>query len=407
MATEAADDLDGVPLRIAHIQLDSTAADPVCEELTARGAPCDVRHIDARSDLGALLAAEPVDAIVADHEILPPGERTPLDVARSVCPDTPFLYRGGSIGEDLAAEAVLAGAAGYLLKSRLSALWPTLRKVVAAARRRADERRAEEARRIRLNRYQLLVETCREGIWVIDLEGKTTYANHRMGEILGLDAAEMLGRSMFDFMDDKGRAISAENLERRRRGLAEQHEFLFRRSEGSDVWTLINTSPFLDAAGNAVEVLGMITDITDLKQTEQKLSEKLAVIEKQRSELQMLSSPVIEVWDGVLCLPVVSSVDSVRAAAMLESLLDAVTRGRARFAIIDLTGVESIDSAAADHFVKIVAAVRLIGAESIITGLRPAVAQAIVALGVDLPGVATLPNLKAGLRLCMRRMDLL
>jgi rsbT co-antagonist protein RsbR len=100
----------------------------------------------------------------------------------------------------------------------------------------------------------------------------------------------------------------------------------------------------------------------------------------------------------------VGVVDSSRTAEVMDSLLDAVSRTRARFAILDLTGVEAVDTKTAAYLIELVRAIRLLGAEGIITGIRPSVAQTVVAIGVDLGGVVTLSNLRAGLRHCILQM---
>lgn len=132
------------------------------------------------------------------------------------------------------------------------------------------------------------------------------------------------------------------------------------------------------------------------------LEDKLATIERQREAISQLSSPIIQVWQGVLTVPIIGTIDAVRAAHLLENLLAAVLRARARYAILDLTGVDVVDTSAADHFVKILRAVELLGAQCIITGIKVVVAQTMVALGVDLSGVTTMANLEDALQSCLR-----
>jgi len=129
------------------------------------------------------------------------------------------------------------------------------------------------------------------------------------------------------------------------------------------------------------------------------LLEKLATIEEQRVAIRELSTPVIEVWDGVLCLPVVGVMDTTRSAEMTEALLRAVVDKRARCAIIDVTGIEVMDTATADHFLRMAKAVRLLGAQCVLAGMSPGIAQTIVHMGVDLSGVATHRSLRDALSL--------
>jgi PAS domain S-box-containing protein len=117
-------------------------------------------------------------------------------------------------------------------------------------------------------RYRLMVDTAYEGVWLIDAEGRTTFANRRMGEMLGYTPEEMLGRSMFDFMDEAARTEATANFARRKTGVSEQHEFRFTRKDGSDLWTIVAASPTLDATGQMTSALGMVTDITKRKAAE-------------------------------------------------------------------------------------------------------------------------------------------
>jgi len=131
------------------------------------------------------------------------------------------------------------------------------------------------------------------------------------------------------------------------------------------------------------------------------LEDKLATIDRQRAAISRLSSPIIQVWEGVLTVPVVGAIDPQRATDLLENLLAAVLRVRARYAILDLTGADVIDSTAADHFCKIIRAVELLGARCIITGIKPAVAQTMIALGVDMSRMTTMATLADGLQSCL------
>lgn len=132
--------------------------------------------------------------------------------------------------------------------------------------------------------------------------------------------------------------------------------------------------------------------------------EQDAIIERQRAELRELAAPVIQVWDGILTLAIVGGLDNERASTLTESLLARVVELRARFLLLDITAIEVVDAATAKHFVTIVRAVQLLGAECIITGIRPAVAQSMVGTGVELSHIVTLATLQDGLRYCLDRM---
>ena len=107
----------------------------------------------------------------------------------------------------------------------------------------------------------------------------------------------------------------------------------------------------------------------------------------------------------MLALPVIGVVDSRRSVDIMERLLTEVTERQARFVILDITGVDVVDTRTADHFIKVIKAAELLGTTCIVTGIRPAVAQTLVQIGVDLSQVITLRNLQDGLRECLRRMS--
>jgi rsbT co-antagonist protein RsbR len=128
------------------------------------------------------------------------------------------------------------------------------------------------------------------------------------------------------------------------------------------------------------------------------LHAQLETIELQQAAIRELSTPIIEVWARVLCLPVIGIVDSQRSAEMTEKLLDTIVEKQAQMAIIDITGIDVLDTKTADHFIKMAKAVRLLGSECILTGINPGIAQTLTHIGVDLVGVRTLRSLKDALQ---------
>lgn len=133
--------------------------------------------------------------------------------------------------------------------------------------------------------------------------------------------------------------------------------------------------------------------------------QKLELIDQQRRSIEELSTPIIKVWERVLVLPLIGAIDTRRSQRLTESLLTDIAATMTRVAILDITGVPAVDSAVANHLIKTVSAVRLLGAECVITGIRPDVAQTIIHLGVDLSDVETLSNLSEGLKWAFRRLD--
>jgi rsbT co-antagonist protein RsbR len=130
------------------------------------------------------------------------------------------------------------------------------------------------------------------------------------------------------------------------------------------------------------------------------------VIVRQQQELMELSTPVVTLWDGVLALPLIGTLDSARTQVVMESLLQRIVDSGAAIAIIDITGVPTVDTLTAQHLLKTVAAARLMGADCIISGIRPQIAQTIVHLGVDLGTVVTKATLAGAFAIALKRLGL-
>lgn len=138
----------------------------------------------------------------------------------------------------------------------------------------------------------------------------------------------------------------------------------------------------------------------------EELEEKLALIEQQRKAIEELSTPIIKIWERVLVLPLIGTLDTRRSQRLTEALLTDIATTQTRVTILDITGVPTVDSAVANHILKTVAAVQLLGASCVITGIRPEVAQTMVHLGVDLSGVETLSTLAEGLKWAFRSLNI-
>ncbi len=128
------------------------------------------------------------------------------------------------------------------------------------------------------------------------------------------------------------------------------------------------------------------------------------VIRRQQEELLELSTPVVKLWDGVLALPLIGTLDSQRSQTVMESLLQRIVDTGSEIAIIDITGVPTVDTLVAQHLLKTVTAIRLMGADCIISGIRPQIAQTIVHLGLDLGTLTTKANLADALKLALTRV---
>ena len=128
-----------------------------------------------------------------------------------------------------------------------------------------------------------------------------------------------------------------------------------------------------------------------------------SVIGRQQEELLELSTPVVQLWDNILALPLIGTLDSARTQVVMENLLEKIVETEAMIAIIDITGVPTVDTLVAQHLLKTVAAARLMGADCIISGIRPQIAQTIIHLGINLSEVITKATLADALAVAMQR----
>ena len=164
------------------------------------------------------------------------------------------------------------------------------------------------------------------------------------------------------------------------------------------------TEPMAALASTVNGIIERLRRVRSETQTyERELEDQLATIEKQRAAIKELSTPMIEVWAGVLCVPIVGVIDSSRAGEMTSALLSAVVEKKVRFTIIDITGIEAMDTRATDHFLRMARSVRLLGAECVLSGINPNVARSIIHMGVELSGIQTYRSLRDALQHHVRR----
>lgn len=128
------------------------------------------------------------------------------------------------------------------------------------------------------------------------------------------------------------------------------------------------------------------------------LAEKERTIQAQQEELKHTSTPITEIWDGVLTLPIIGTLDSSRTMSVMENMLERIEKERAKVVVIDVTGVQAIDSQVSHHLIQMIRAVGLMGAKAILTGIRPEIARAITSLNIDLSLVSTRATLSEGLK---------
>jgi rsbT co-antagonist protein RsbR len=210
-------------------------------------------------------------------------------------------------------------------------------------------------------------------------------------------ADEVVGRhiSMFYSAEDIRRGLPERQLAVAARDGRLESDGWRERKDGSRFWSSSVLSPIRDVTGELVGYVRVARDMTERREHEQ-------LVQRQRDEILELSTPVIEVWQKVLVLPIIGTLDSSRAARLTESLLDKIAANQSEVVILDVSGVPAIDTDVAQHLLKTVEAARLMGTVSVLSGVRPETAQAIVHLGIDLGALRSRASLSDALQLALK-----
>jgi rsbT co-antagonist protein RsbR len=229
-------------------------------------------------------------------------------------------------------------------------------------------------------------------VWAVDTEGYMTYHDGKAAQ----NEANLTGKNMFETFPEQ---ISVWL----RRALEGEPQRRITETAPGHFWENWYT-PLRGEDGEVKGVIGMSIDVTETQKAQRDLAQKVEVIERQQEVIRNLETPVLEVWEGVIALPLVGIIDSSRAARVMNDLLSSVSRTGARFVLLDLTGVDVVDTATANYLIGMVRALGLLGANGVVTGIRPNVAQTIISIGMDLSSLKTLGTLRQGLSYCIRQM---
>src|SRR5262245_59194290 len=238
-------------------------------------------------------------------------------------------------------------------------------------------------------------------IYVKDTNGRFQVVNQALARLLGLPNPDaVIDKSDFDFFPHELAAqyhADEQSLIESGAILRDKEELVF-DSDGTQRWLLTTKVPLRNREGRVVRLVGRGQDRTDRKLAEaerQRLQQEL--IDAQQVALQELSTPLIPISDTVLVMPLIGRIDTRRAGQILETLLEGIQKHQADLAIIDITGVSLVDTQVAHTLLQAARAVKLLGAQVVLTGLRSEVAQTLVGLGVDLSDIVTRGTLQSGI----------
>lgn len=218
----------------------------------------------------------------------------------------------------------------------------------------------------------------------------------------GWAKAEILGRHLSSLYleEDVRRGKPGQDLDQAAREGRFEEEGWRRGRNGDPFWANEVLVPLRDGQGRIRGYGAILRDLTERRLSEDKIRRQA------REIVDMTLVPIVQVWEGVVLVPLIGNLDASRAQQLMERLLQRVTETRSPVAVIDITGVPDVDTQTAQHLIETVSAVRLLGADVIMTGIRPGIAQTLVHLGIDLSSVATRASLVAGLKLALESQGL-
>jgi len=248
-----------------------------------------------------------------------------------------------------------------------------------------------------------LIETAGVFIAVLDPEGYIKLYNKGAEEITGYSKDETIGKRFMDvFVPDTYKRDAYRKFKDCIEGsIIKYFDIPVIAKNGEELVLSFNAAGVRDENGNLTEVIVTAQDVTEKRRLEKELKD---TIEKLKASQEELSTPVVKVWDRILVLPLIGMVDSLRAQRIMETLLNKIVETGSEMVIMDITGVASVDTEVANHLIKTVHAANLLGAECVVTGVRPDVAQTIVHLGVEISDSVTKRDLQEGLRYALKKL---
>src|ERR1700730_13212044 len=256
-------------LRILHLEDDVRDTELVQATLEGEGIPSDLTRVESEQDFLVALKRENLDLILADYTLPSFDGLSALRIAQQHSPEVPFIFVSGTLGEDVAIEALKTGATDYVLKMRLARLGPAVNRALREARERAERKRAEEAVRQSEKQLRDLIETIPAMAFVTRPDGSSEFASRPWIEYSGLSAEQTAGSGWeVTLHPDDVEPHLAKWRDSRATGQPFENEARHRNAHGNYRWLLVRAVPLRDEQGNVLKWYGALTDIEDRKRAE-------------------------------------------------------------------------------------------------------------------------------------------
>ncbi|MDI1480979.1 PAS domain S-box protein [Polyangium sp. y55x31] len=260
-----------------------------------------------------------------------------------------------------------------------------------------DHALADRERHLNAERFQQMFDCSPIGLTIVSLEGRFVSVNRALAEMLGYTPEELLALTFQDITHADDLATDVELVGKTIRGEIPRYKLKKRyiHRDGSIINVLLHVALVRDEDGAPVHFISQILDMTDQKRAYEAL-------QASEERLRQLSTPLVPIRDDVVAMPLIGAIDADRADRVLEVLLNGISGGRVRVAILDVTGVVDLDEHVAAALVRTAHAVRLLGAQMILSGIRSEVARTLVEIGADFSGFVTCANLQAAITQALR-----
>jgi rsbT co-antagonist protein RsbR len=251
-------------------------------------------------------------------------------------------------------------------------------------------------------RFRLIVESAPNAIVMADHAGIIVLVNSQTEQLFGYRRDELIGQSVELLVPARVRGVHPNYrasffADPKTRAMGAGRDLYGVHKDGREIPVEIGLNPLVTAEGPFV--LASIIDITARKQAEE-------TIARQAQEILEVSTPVVQLWEGIIAAPLIGTLDSQRTEQFMERLLQRIVETNSPVALVDITGVPTIDTQTGQHLIETVTAVRMLGAQVVLTGVRPALAQTLVHLGIDLSHVITRSSMSAGVRVALDILNL-